>query len=152
MANPLYGQNKADDILDSTVNGLTRGHDVIPVATDVTLVAADSGKTFFVDATGAGAEVDINLPAVSAGLNFRFICQEDTPTQDIKIIAGGAVVYGCIMIQSDTNEDNAVVAAGSTNVLFDTTCKKGDWLEYYCDGTSWYVRGIGTVQGAFTVS
>ena len=94
MANPLYGQNKADAVLDATVNGLTRGHGVIPVAADATLYAADSGKTYFVDATGAAAEVDINLPSVSAGLNFRFICQEDTPTQDIKIIAEGTIVYG----------------------------------------------------------
>ena len=148
----MYGQNKDDTVLDAVASGLTRGHNVIPGAVDVTLTADDSGKTFFVDATSAAAEVDINLPSVSAGLNFKFICQEDTPTEDVKIVAGGAVVYGTIMVQSDTNEDNSVVAAGSTNVLFDTTCKKGDWVEYNCDGTSWYIRGMGTVQGAFTVS
>ena len=33
------------------------------------------------------------------------------------------------MIQSDTNEDNSVVAAGSTNVLIKQAAKKGDWVD-----------------------
>ena len=152
MANPLYGSNKDDSVLDAVASGLTRGHATLPLATDCYLTSADSGKVIFVDATGAGAEVDINLPAVSAGLNFKFIVAENTPSQDVKIISGGTICYGTLSIQSDTNEDNRVALAGSTNVLIDSTALKGDWLEYYCDGTSWYVRGMGSVQGAFTVS
>ena len=61
-------------------------------------------------------------------------------------------VYGTLSIQSDTNEDNRVALAGSTNVLFDTTCLLGDWVDFVSDGTYYYVSGMGSVQGAFTVS
>jgi hypothetical protein len=152
MANPLYGQNKADELLDDYSNGLRSIGRTLPLAADSTLTSDDSGKIIFVDATGAAGEVDIALPAPSAGLYFKFICTEDTPSHDVKIVATGTIVYGIIMVQSDTNEDNSVVAAGSTNVLFDTTCKKGDWVEFVSDGTSWFIKGMGTVQGAFTVS
>lgn len=152
MSIPMYGQNKDGDALDAAASGLTRGHEVMPLAADASVTASDSGKVIFVDATGASGEVDIALPAPSAGLNYKFIVKEDTPTQDVKIVATSTLVYGILMIQSDTDEDNSVVAAGSTNVLIKQAAKKGDWVEYYCDGTSWYVRGMGTVQAAFTVS
>jgi len=155
MAIPFYGQNKDGGVLDAVASGLTRGHEVMPLAADATLNAADSGKIIMADATGAAGEVDIALPAPSAGLNYKFIVKEDTPTQDIKIVATGAIVYGVIMvyfIEAGTTVDNVVLAAGSTNVLIDTTAKKGDWLDFYCDGTNWFIRGGGSVTGAFTVS
>jgi len=155
MSIPMYGQNKDGDALDAAASGLTRGHEVMPLAADATLTASDSGKVIMADATGAGAEVDIALPAPSAGLNYKFIVKEDTPSQDIKIVATGAIVYGVIMvhfIEAGTTVDTTVLAAGSTNVLIDTTAKKGDWLDFYCDGTNWFVRGGGSVTGAFTVS
>ena len=153
MANPMYGQNKDDSILSDVADGkLTIKGVSLPLANDVSVTADDSGEIIFVDATGAAGEVDIALPAPAAGLHFRFITTEDTPTQDVKIVATGAIVYGILMVQSDTNEDNSVVAAGSTNVLIKQAAKKGDWVEYISDGTSWFVRGMGTVQAAFTVS
>ena len=152
MAIPYYGQNKDGSVLDELASGLTRGHDVKPLAVDDKVLASDSGKIIFVDATGASGEVDIALPAPSAGLNYTFIVKEDTPSQDVKIVATGTLVSGILMVQSDTNEDNSVVAAGSTNVLIKQAAKKGDWVEYYSDGTSWYIRGMGSVQAAFTVS
>ena len=153
MAIPMYGQNKDGDKLGTVAEGkLTVKSFSLPLSADNAVTAADSGSIIFVDATGASGEVDIALPAPASGLYFRFICTEDTPTQDVKIVATGTIVYGIIQVQSDTNEDNSVVAAGSTNVLFDQTCKKGDWVEYISDGTSWFIRGMGTVQGAFTVS
>ena len=153
MGIPLYGQNKDGDRLGDVVDGkLTVKADSLPLAADATLTADDSGQIIFVDASGAAAEVDITLPAPAKGLYYRFIVTEDTPTQDVKIIATSTIVYAILMIQSDTNEDNSVVAAGSTNVLIKQAAKKGDWVEYISDGTSWFVRGMGTVQAAFTVS
>ena len=153
MANPMYGQNKDDSVLAYIADGkLTVKAVSLPLANDVSVTADYSGQIIFVDATGASGEVDIALPAPAAGLYYRFIVTEDTPTQDVKIVATSTIVYGILMIQSDTNEDNSVVAAGSTNVLIKQAAKKGDWVEYISDGTSWLVRGMGTVQAAFTVS
>ena len=153
MAIPFYGQNKDGDMLEAAANGkLTVKSQVLPLAADSSVTADDSGKIIFVDATGASGEVDIALPAPAEGLYYRFVVKEDTPTQDVKIVATGTLVSGILMVQSDTNEDNSVVAAGSTNVLIKQAAKKGDWVEYISDGTSWYIRGMGTVQAAFTVS
>tara|TARA_R100000458_G_scaffold41217_1_gene38836 strand:+ start:62 stop:523 length:462 start_codon:yes stop_codon:yes gene_type:complete len=153
MGIPFYGQNKDGDMLETVANGkLTIGSVSLPLAADSSVTSDDSGKIIFVDATGASGEVDIALPAPSAGLYYRFIVTEDTPTQDVKIVATGTIVYGILMVQSDTNEDNSVVAGGSTNVLIKQAAKKGDWVEYISDGTSWFIRGMGSVQAAFTVS
>ena len=56
------------------------------------------------------------------------------------------------MIQSDTNEDNRVAAAGVTNVLVDTTALKGDMVELIGTGANYIVKAFGQVQGAFTAS
>ncbi len=152
---PLYGQNAKGGVLGEVADGKTYGHETLPLTTDRSLDASDSGKTIFVDATGAAAEVDINLPAVAAGLNFRFIVSENTPTQDVKIVASGAIVYGTLseyFIEAAGTLTNRIAAAGVTNVLFDQTCLKGDWIEYYCDGTSWYINGACSVAGGFTTS
>ena len=118
MGIPLYGQNKDGDKLGTLAEGkMTIKSVSLPLAADSSVSVADSGSIIFVDATGAAGEVDIALPAPASGLNYKFIVTEDTPTQDVKIVATGTLVSGILMIQSDTNEDNSVVAAGSTNVL-----------------------------------
>ena len=153
MGIPLYGQNKDGDKLGTLAEGkMTIKSVSLPLAADSSVSVADSGSIIFVDATGAAGEVDIALPAPASGLNYKFIVTEDTPTQDVKIVATGTLVSGILMIQSDTNEDNSVVAAGSTNVLIKQAAKKGDWVEYISDGTSWFISGMGSVQAAFTVS
>ena len=154
MAIPYYGQNKDGDMLDLTADGKlkVKAGAGLPGSVDGAVSAQDSGKIIFVDASGAAGEVDIALPAPAEGLYFRFIVTEDTPTQDVKIVATGTIVYGMLNVQSDTDEDNSVVAAGSTNVLIKQAAKKGDWVEYISDGTSWFIRGNGSVQAAFTVS
>ena len=128
MGIPLYGQNKDGDKLGTLAEGkMTIKSVSLPLAADSSVSVADSGSIIFVDATGAAGEVDIALPAPASGLNYKFIVTEDTPTQDVKIVATGTLVSGILMIQSDTNEDNSVVAAGSTNVLIKQAAKKGDW-------------------------
>lgn len=120
------------------------------VTTTRVLTKLDSGTNFFVDA--AGGAYTITLPAVEDGLNFKFWVQENTPTGDVTIKASGAIIYGNLAIQADTNEDNRVGCAGQTNVLIDTTALKGDWLEFICDGTSWYVNAFSQIQGGFTAT
>ena len=56
------------------------------------------------------------------------------------------------MIQSDSNEDNRVACAGVTSVLVDQVSLLGDSLEFFCDGTSYFVIGRGAFQGAFTTA
>lgn len=111
------------------------------------LTKLDSGSTFFV--SGASART-ITLPALQEGLNFRFIVDEDTPTADITISGATAQkIYGNLGIASVTDETNRVVCAGVDSVVIDTTALKGDYLDFICDGSFWYVSGM-SKQGGFT--
>jgi len=136
-----------DNVLDSISK-----QNIIALTTTRTVTPGESGTWFTLDAT-AGA-FTVTLPGVSAGsgCRFRFINIENTPSGDITIASDSTNVYGTLSIQSDTNEDNRVALAGSTNVLFDTTCLLGDWVEFVSNGTYYFVSGMGSVQGAFTVS
>ena len=64
MANPMYGQNKADDKIDLLQKGKMLG--VKEVNAAETLVAADSGKLIMIGT----AAISITLPTAAAGLMF----------------------------------------------------------------------------------
>jgi len=115
-----------------------------------TLTYGDIGKVFFLESSGGA--YTITLPSLRAGAHFKFIAQEDTPTADITISSSTTDIYGVLRQQSDTNEDNMIACAGKTSVLFDTTCLKGDFIDFACDGTNWYVDGVTSVQGGFTTA
>ena len=58
-----------------------------------TVLDSDSGKTFMLDS--AGGAYTITLPtAPLEGFNCKFIVKEDTPTGDITIAAGSAIIDG----------------------------------------------------------
>jgi hypothetical protein len=115
-----------------------------------TVLPEESGTTFTVES--AGGAYDVTLPAVALGrgCRFRFIAAENTPNADITIKSDGANIKGVIHVQSDTNEDNLISVTGHTNVLFDTTCLIGDWIELVGDGTNYWVHGMGSIQACFT--
>ena len=66
MANPMYGQNKADDKIDLLQNGKMLGVKTVTAAT--TLTAADSGKLIMIGA----AAISVTLPTAAEGLVFDF--------------------------------------------------------------------------------
>ena len=100
---------------------------------DATLTVEDSGKTFLLDAIGE----DLVLPAVAAGLNYKFICQVTTVTTDWTITAATAVIQGSATVAG------AVVAASDETVITLVVAKflPGDWITLESDGTNWYVAG-----------
>ena len=139
------------DVLDSVIT--KKGSDrVVALTAATTLTEDDSGKIFTLDS--AGGAYDINLPTVAngAGCVFTFVVLENTPTADITIKSNAANIFGNLLIQSDTNEDNRVAAAGVTNVLVDTTALKGDSVTIVGSGTMYVATAFGQVQGAFTTS
>lgn len=105
-----------------------------------TLVAADTGKTYFVK---RGTSI-FTLPATAVGLSYTFAYIGDN--------AGG-------QIQVSPNASDGIAAAGSAVVnkdviLATATIKKGDWLTV-CSGvgatgvTAWFVsahRGVLTKE------
>ena len=102
---------------------------------DTTLTPASTGETFFLDAIGEA----ISLPAVgvSAGVQYKFVCDTTTATTDWTIVATTAVIQGSVTVAG------AVVAAANETTITLVIAKflPGDWITLECDGTNWYVAG-----------
>lgn len=102
------------------------------LSTDTTLTPADSGKTFLLDATGEA----ITLPAVTEGVQYKFICDTTTATSNWTIVAATNVIYGSAQVAG------AVVPASAENTITLVVAKflPGDWVTLESDGTNWYVE------------
>lgn len=120
--------------------------DTETVTADKTLVAADSGKTFWLDnSTGE----TITLPALRDGLNFKFVIADNFATDNWIIdsaegdnIEGMIEVAGAVVVASGEDQINFVASAES----------KGDFVQLECNGTNWFVSGQGALSGAITAT
>ena len=112
------------------------------ITDDTTLTAEDSGKTYLLDAIG---EV-ITLPAVSAGLNYKFRCTAAVTPSSWTIVAAANVIQGYAAVAY------ATVPAVDENTISIVTGKAiaGDEVSIFSDGTSWFVSGNGSVAASIT--
>tara|TARA_R110002167_G_scaffold364965_1_gene588335 strand:+ start:28 stop:492 length:465 start_codon:yes stop_codon:yes gene_type:complete len=138
------------DLLDSV--DLKIGPAVQAITAARTLTAQDSGTIFTLDSAGGAYAITLPTVALSAGLVFKFIVLENTPSNDITISSNAANIFGNLLIQADTAEDNRVAAAGVTSVLVDQVALKGDMVEFIGTGANYFVTAMGGVQGAFTTA
>ncbi len=109
------------------------------VTTTNVLLATESGKTLIVNSATAFVST---LPAVAAGLRFRFVCGATGVTggnhtivpnaSDDNTIYGQAQVAGALV---------AAAAEGSINLIADKFIA-GDYVDVISDGTNWYVSGM----------
>jgi len=125
----------------------------LSVSTNKVLTAAESGALVFV--TGASGTVALTLPSVSAGLHYRVVLTEHTPTNAITIGAGSDIIFGSINETEVDDEEDGPGSSGNVgfaNLIIGTTAIRGDWAEFYSDGTSWYMFGSSANDGTFTTS
>ena len=128
------------------------------VSADITLTEADSGKVFYVEASGG--TVAITLPTggdIEDGIYYKFWVNENTPSNAITVAAGSAIVFGKINeTEVDTSDDgpgsSADGATGVSNVIWGTSALKGDYLEFSSFGGHWYLTGQSGKDGAVTTS
>ena len=111
-----------------------------------TLTAAESGKVIFLNATGGGT---VTLPSVKAGTYFKFIIGATEPTTNWIIdsaegdnIDGILVVHGASVSAIEEDQINFVAS----------TALAGDFIELECDGTNWFVNGVGSASGSITAT
>ena len=117
------------------------------INSNTTLEPSDSGKVIFITEPADANQV-ITLPTERAGLNFKFICSVDL-TNTITIdsptdsnIFGEIVVNGASVPAKD--EDNIKFVGAAAD--------QGDYVEFECDGTNWYVTGAGAASGSITAN
>jgi len=129
--------------------GMVENTEVV-TATNV-ITAAESGKTFFLDAL---AGFVTTLPAAAAGLHLRFIVKT-APTSNGYTITGDPadVIYGTVACSGAEATINGVTASAADNViLVANQALIGDLVEFYSDGTNWYVTGNVNTFAAITAN
>ena len=131
----------------------TYSNDVVRIFRDTdtltaarTLTAADSGKTFWLDAA-AGATV--TLPALKDGVNFKFVVADSFATSNwIIASAEGDNIEGMIEVAGAV-----VVAAGEDQINFVASAEaKGDFIQLECNGSNWFVSGQAALSGGITAT
>jgi len=103
----------------------------------------DSGKIYLLESTVART---ITLPAVKAGLKFRFIATDTTADSSIATSEGTALLKG------GAEAGNSYLTLAGTTIIVEAAGSVGDHLDFICDGTYWYVSGHGSHDASFSVS
>jgi len=112
--------------------------------------AAESGKTFFLD---AAAGFKSTLPAPAAGLRFTFIVKTTPTSNGYTIVTHGTaqkVLKGLAVIAADAVGD--VSAGGTTATFVHNEALPGDRVDVICDGTIWYMIGYAQKAAALTIT
>jgi len=103
-----------------------------------TLAATDSGKTYFLSASGTS----MILPAVSAGLNFRFIVNGAIDTTNYQILSAegdnmeGTLIVAGAVVDCDAEDQINIIADGEN---------LGDYFEVSSDGSQWLIGDSGAL-------
>ena len=108
-----------------------------------TLTAEESGKLLILSAA-AGAQVTLPAVATSAGFSYRFVVGATFATTAWTIKAATNKIQGGVIVNSVN------VPGADENTITFSAETVGDFVELNCDGTSWYVTGIGAAAGAIT--
>lgn len=124
----------------------------ISEAVTTVLTAADSGKTFFINADTAAT--NYTLPAPVAGLNFKWLWTADCDnaititTADTTDTTGDMFVGGVLNCAAANLNTFVEVAADNNKMTFDDNVANsaggaGQWIEVICtEDAAWFVRGI----------
>ena len=120
------------------------GFDVEVISASSTLSQNDSGKLFMLSGNDGGT---ITMPSPQSGARFKFVLNENTPTNPFTIDCGAGLLEGNLQ-----NASAHARANGVQNCIFGATAVKGDFADFESDGTSWYVAATTVVSGAITFS
>ena len=123
---------------------------VVHVDADITLTNADSGKVFLLSATGG--TVAVTLPtSLEDGVFYKFIVEEETPSNAITIAAGSAIV-SFVMKDAGGNASNSTAGTQVSNVIIGATAQKADYVEIMAAGNEWVGSALSSIDDAITTS
>ena len=123
---------------------------LVNVTVDITLTNDDSGKVYACESSGGA--VAITLPTtLEDGVYYKFVVWEETPTADITIAAGSAIISG---VNKDAGGDAANSTAGTqvSNVILDTTAQRGDWVNFMAVNGEWAMEAFSSINQGIQTS
>ena len=117
-----------------------------------TMLESDSGKVFMLSATGGTVAITL-LPAADLveGWFCKFVVDENTPSNAITIGAGSTII-DFVMKDAGGNASNSSAGTQKTNIIVGATATKGDYVNIFCDGTSYYGEVMSAIDDAITTS
>jgi len=135
-------------------SGATFGHKkkVEKITAARTLTNDDSGKVFMLDS--AGGAYSITLPTAATGedgVYYKFIVEEETPTADITIAAGSAII-SLVAFDGGNTVGNSTAGAQVSNILVEAASQKGDYLEIMFVAGEYVASGMSSINDGFTTS
>ena len=123
---------------------------VVHVDAAITLTNDDSGKVFMLSATGG--TVAVTLPtSLENGVYYKFIVEEETPSNAITIAAGSAIV-SLVMKDPGGNASNSTAGTQVSNIVVGTSAQKGDYINMMAAGAEWVSEGLSGIDDAVTTS
>jgi hypothetical protein len=135
------------------------GNYVESITSAKTLLASDSGKVFMVsDSASSGYTITLPLPSIAgAGFSAKFIVSSavlnDSASEDVIFTDGSTDSIVVKYIDAgDAGVKSVESDEASDTIGFDHTAVKGDCIELFCDGSSWYAHGVSGVDGGILVT
>ena len=133
-------------------SGVTAGvkKKVVNVDADITLTNDDTGKVYMLSATGG--TVAVTLPtSLENGVYYKFIVEEETPSNAITIAAGSAIV-SFVMKDAGDNASNSTAGTQISNIVIGTSAQKADYVEIMAAGNEWVGSALSSIDDAITTS
>lgn len=116
------------------------------------ITAAETGSVFFLN---AATEFVSTLPALAAGLHFKFIVTAAPSGANYTVVAAsGTPIIGHVLT-TDVNSatDPGFTTSGVLTVSFvSAKAVVGDSAEFWCDGTNWFCSAECSLFDAITFS
>jgi hypothetical protein len=155
MGNKRVGLARTQALIENLKRELQMNGSEMKGISKQVITLSGAGATKTLEATDSGAIVQlggsdlsvVTLPAVEAGLNFRFVAT--TAAFAHKIDGGATVIQGGYHHNTNAATVARVAVVNKSSLaLHGLNTMIGDTLDLWCDGTNWYVSGI--VNAAIT--
>ena len=132
----------------SISNDVNRQVGVVETITGATTLSAEDSSKVLILKAAAGAQITLPAVADATGQNYRFIVGQLFATTAWTIKAASNVIQGGVIVNSVNvpgADENTITFSASADTV-------GDFVDLNCDGTNWYVSGLGTSAGAITLT
>ena len=132
----------------SISNDVRRQVGVVETITGATTLSAEDSSKVLILKAAAGAQITLPAVADATGQNYRFIVGQLFATTAWTIKAASNVIQGGVIVNSVNvpgADENTITFSASADTV-------GDFVELNCDGTNWYVSGLGTSASAITLT
>ena len=111
-----------------------------------TVLDSDSGKVFMLISTGGAYTITLPTAPVE-GFHCKFVVKEDTPTGDITINAGSAII-DLVMKDAGGDASNSTAGTAKSTIVLHTECTQGDYVNLFSDGTTYYAEAMSAINDA----